>query len=423
MKAGGQRPGEPAEGAAHAWPGLLRLMLARLVLLVGLMAVLSLLLPGDSFAFYAFMALAYVVSILYALWSKDRARVAQFVPLQFVVDLVLVTGVVYFTGGPRSDLSLLYPLIILSAGIVTGPGHAVAITLLSSVTYVTLIVLMKQGVLVPYGPAPVSESWPAVTRALGMRVLVFVCFGLASAYVSQRCQYTDRRLRRFRELAEIVFRNVRAGLMLLDHGGTILMVNERACALLGHEEEELLGRPVNALFAAGAVLLDREQETNAERPPCYFKRPDGSMFPVSLETAKLSLPAEAVPGLDRHGIMEGYLMVFSDISRILELQERIEKAERVKSTVRLAGEIAHEIRNPLAAISGAAQYLQQLERKAMMGDAQSIAQLPKERSRIFGIIVAESGRLDKTIERFVDYTEYSPEAISVRLASTVETHS
>ena len=392
------------------WSGLLGLMFARLVILSGILLGLALLLPGDSMAFYAFMALAYTISIPYALWLRSQKSLASVVPMQFIVDLVVVTGVVYFTGGLRSDLFMLYPLIILSAATVTTPDHALKLTAFSAIIYVTLVILMQQDILIGYvrngGPVPQGE----LARTLILRLFIFACFGLAGAYVSERCQVSDRRMAKFRDMAEVFFRQVKAGLMLLDGDGHILMVNERACRLLGQSESRLLKTPLHGLVGMGSIVPGESQEQSGAA--CYLRRPDGSMFPIGFEMAAVSLPMEAVPGLSRHGHLNGFIMVFSDISRVLEMKEQIKRAERVRAAVELAAEIAHEIRNPLTAISGAAQLLQ--HRDEQHAGRPDVEVHVKEREEALGIIVEQAGRVDRIMERFIDFTEYSPEALKVR---------
>ena len=393
----------------RVWSGLLGLMLARLVVLSGLLLGLALLLPGDSMAFYAFMALAYTISIPYALWLRSQKSLAHVVPMQFLVDLVVVTGVVYFTGGLRSELFMLYPLIILSAATVTAPDHALKLTAFSAIIYVTLVVLMQQGVLIGYakdgGPVPQTE----LARTLILRLFIFACFGLAGAYVSERCQVSDRKLAKFRDMAEVFFRHVQAGLVLLDSDGTILMVNERACRLLGQSEDRLLRAPIQSLVGMGTITPGEKQEKSGAA--CYLRRPDGSMFPIGFEMAPVSLPMTAVPGVSQHGHLNGFIMVFSDITRILEMKEQIKRAERVRAAVELAAEIAHEIRNPLTAISGAAQLLQHRDDQP---SGRPDAEMAGERAEALGIIVEQAGRVDRIMERFIDFTEYSPEALKVR---------
>jgi len=401
--------------ALDGWPGLIGIMLARLVLLIGLMFFLTWLLPGDNIAFYSFMALVYIISIPYALWSRNSKALARLVPLQFIVDLIVVTGVVYFTGGINSDLSLLYPLIILSAGVVSTPKHAIEITVLSIIAYVTLVVLLAQGVLIEYGTSGLQGNQIDVYRDVVLRIVVFACFGAVSAYISQRCHLMDKNLIRFREMAEIILRNVQAGLMLLDEDGNILMMNDRACSLLGREEDDLLGLPIDTVVGSGVVCTDTNCGDRGDAP-CEFERMDGSRFPVSIEMSRLTMPAEIVPGKHkRKGNVVVCVTVFSDIGHIIEMKDKVERAERVRTAVDLAAEIAHEIRNPLAAVSGAAQQLDKLEKKAGEGDAGSAEMLLAERHRIYEIIVTESSRLDRTIERFINYTEYGPDAIEVKL--------
>ncbi len=397
-------------GAEPAWPALLGVMGLRLFLLTALLGILSHLISSDSVAFFALMAMAYVVSIPYALWLRNRDRAGRLSSLQFLVDLVLVTGVVYFTGGWNSDLSLLYPLVILSAGMVSTPLRAAQATVLSILAYLTLLVLLRQGVLVPYGPSMDSSEWGGWSKTVFLRVMLFMCFGAAAIYMSGKCHYADARIERFRKLSEIIFHKVGAGLIVFDEKGLILMANEQACAILGLEEKTLLGSALKEYMTADWV-----QETAhgaGDLSQCYFKRSDGRSVPVSFEIATVALPSEIVAGHREKGTIDGVIMAFHDISPILEMQERIKDGERIQAANEMAAEIAHEIRNPLAAISGSVQVLQRLERRAFLGDQNSASILLNEKNATFDRIVNESSRLDQTIERFIDFTEYSPEAFA-----------
>ena len=73
------------------------------------------------------MGIAFTITIPYSLWLRSKIRTFQFAPLQFLVDLIMVTGLVYFSGGIHSEFTLLYPLVILSAGIAVNPKQAAAI--------------------------------------------------------------------------------------------------------------------------------------------------------------------------------------------------------------------------------------------------------------------------------------------------------
>ena len=391
------------------WWQMATVMSARLVVISGFVAILALLLPGDSLAFYAFMAFAYIATIPYALWLKNRARTRGFLPVQFVVDLLWVTGLVYFTGGMDSDLTLLYPLVILSAGVVSDPLRAMQIAILSALSYVLLVVLMLQGILVSYQPMP-DVGWAHIARTMGLRVFILMLFGLVSAYVSQRCHFADAKLQKFRHVSEIIFRNVRAGLMLLDEQGKILMANERACNLLQQAEDELVGCELSHLLT-GDYRLEPTDETK-DPSPCYFKRSGGEEFPVSYEMSLISLPEEMIPHARGKGTINVLIMVFSDLTSLIKMQETARYVEQMRAATQVASEIAHEIRSPLTAISGSLQLLNKLEKEASTGNKESMLLLDEERDAIHENVVKETLRLDYIVEKFINVASFSPEAVT-----------
>jgi len=132
----------------------------------------------------------------------------------------------------------------------------------------------------------------------------------------------------------------------------------------------------------------------------------------------VSLPGEMVPGLARPGRADICVLVFSDVSHVLEMKERVAKAERVKSAIAMAARMADEIRNPLAAVSGATQLIRQMDRRLALARP-DIAPLllDGDRVQIEQVIERESQRLDEIVQRFINSTEFSPEAIGERLAA------
>ncbi|NCC53094.1 MAG: PAS domain-containing protein [Spartobacteria bacterium] len=389
---------------------VMAIMALRLAVISGFIVVLALLLPGDNLAFYALMAFAYIATIPYALWLRNNVMPVRGLYLQFVVDLVWITGLVYFTGGLDSPLALLYPLVILAAGIVAGPGLALVFTVLSGLAYVLIVVLLEQGILAPYAMQRSDVGWPLIVELLVIRLIIFACFGAASAYVSGQCHYATRKVERLREVAEIIFRNVKAGLVLLDASGKIRMVNDRACELLEQPEETLLGHPLSVLVLDECSLEISPGAGNAK--PCYFRRANGSAFPASYEISTVELPGEILGDGRRAGMITCSLMVFSDIARMVEMQEEAKASGRMRAAANMAAEIAHQIRNPLAAVSGAVQLLNKLEMNVANGVEGSKALLDKERAGLCEQVIRESSRLDRIIEDFIDYAEGSPDALS-----------
>lgn len=245
------------------------------------------------------------------------------------------------------------------------------------------------------------SGWQGVVAALLLVVAI------AAVVVAIR---QTRRMWHHREMVRLLFRNIGSGVVVYDAQGIILLVNEQACRILGREEAEVLNSKVDAYFSGNWISHRLEGEQDLSQ--CYFKRLDGTLFPVTFELATVTLPADALTPRRRYSLIEVVIMTFSDISPVLEMQQKLKDAERMKEAALLAIEIAHEIRNPLAAISGSAQLLQALEERAAGGDRLSRELLDHERVEAFKRIVAESDRLDKVLAHFIDATEASPSSFS-----------
>jgi two-component system, NtrC family, sensor histidine kinase PilS len=399
----------PAEEARDvSWTAMTGLLGGRLAAISAFLIVLSFVLKQDSVAFYSFIAFAYIVTIPYSLWMRNQDKMRRLAPLQFLVDLVFISGLVYFTGGLQNDyLILLYPLIILSAGIILPLRQTVQITVLAIISYALVTVMMSQNILVQYPSGYVSQNLAGNSGGMALRIFVFVAFGIASAYVSRRCDYISKKEKQLRAVTKLIFERVKTGLLLLDAGDRILMANGRACILLGCEEPELIGKSLSSIRLKPDEIKNRDADLKGAAD--YFRRSDGSVFPVSIEDASITFPCDAVPNVNAAGdsSLDARILNFTDLSHFLRLQGQARQLERIKAAAIMAREMAHHIRTPLTGISGAVQILQRNMGSNGLADAPG----GKERQDICRQILAESMRMDKVIQNFLDYAEFSPQDI------------
>lgn len=383
-----------------SWQELTAILVLRLIALCAFLIILSTVMPSDNIAFYAFMGFSFIVTIPYSLWLRKQERCQQFATLQFSVDLITVSGLIYFTGGLDSDLNVLFPLVILSAGIVSTPKQTIQITVLSIVIYALLIILITSNLLIP---SPLSQPQPpmqTVIQSLIIRTFVFLFFGIASAYLSQRCSYINNKEEQFRGMTEIIFRNIHSGLLLLDDHKNILLANPRACEILKHTQQDLTHMTLEDLLEKNT-----QHPTDTLRQTVYFKTKDGTCFPAAYEISTLSLPAEALPRLKiKNGDVRVQILSFKDVSVMLNLQEQIQQAERMQAAAEMAAEVAHEIRTPLTAISGAVQLLDYLDNR---NSTKSAEVLNEEKKELLQQIFQQSARIDRVIQHFLDYSEFS----------------
>ncbi len=389
-----------------SWTTMMGLLGGRLIAISSFLILLSFILKQDSIAFYAFIAFSYIITIPYSLWMRNQDRMRRMAPLQFLVDLVFVSGLVYFAGGLGNDfLILLYPLIILSAGIILPLKQTIQITALAIISYALITLLMAQNILTHYPPTSIRKNIIDASGAIALRIALFVAFGIASAYVSRRCDYISKKEKQFRDIAKIIFEHVKTGLLLLDANDRILMANGRACILLGRDETELIGKTLASIHLKPSEI--KNGDTDLRGAADYFRRSDGSIFPVSIEDARLTMPAEAVPHANASvgSLIDTRILNFNDLSHFLRLQSQTRQLERIKAAANMAKEMAHQIRTPLTGISGAVQLLQIDIKNNTDKESSSTT---KEQQYLCQQIITESIRMDKVIQNFLDYAEFSP---------------
>ncbi len=391
-----------------SWTTMAGLLGGRLAIISGFLIVLSFVLKRDSIAFYAFIAFAYIITIPYSLWLRNQDRMRRLASLQFLVDLVFVSGLVYFAGGWQNDfLILLYPLIILSAGIILPLKQTVQITVLAILSYALITLLMSQNLLVSSSAVASTQNPTDIPGAMVLRIAIFIFFGLASAYVSLRCEYISKKEKLFRNMAKVIFENVRTGLLLLDNNDRILMANDRACVLLGRDETDLLSKTLASIHLNPSEIKGGDPDLRGAS--AYFRRADGSIFPVSIEDSRLTLPAETVPHAlaTADGLVDTRILNFNDLSHFLRLQSHTRQLDRIMVAANMAKEMAHHIRTPLTGISGAVQLLQ----FNLKHSAANEASATKEREEFCHQIVMESIRMDKVIQTFLDHADFSPKDV------------
>ncbi|MDF7823657.1 histidine kinase dimerization/phospho-acceptor domain-containing protein [Pontiellaceae bacterium B12227] len=384
-------------------PELTAILLARLGFL-WLLVLVSLLLPNNDASFYAFMGIAFIITIPYSLWLRSKIRTSQFAPLQFIVDLVLVTGLVYFTGGVQSKLILLYPLVIISAGIVGTPKQAAEITILTIITYILMATLLSNRWIVEYLPTGIT-----VEKSSGVDIFLqgvtFMLFGVAGIYISKRCNYIDAHQKELTETTLALISNIPSPAVLLDKEGNILFANDPLGELLNTDAEQM----------GASRFADWQAENQQDIPESfghstYLHRSNGNPIPVAYESRDFQLPETALLGARGRKNQEITitLLTITDISGALQNIHQLEKVERITAATHIAGEMAHEIRTPLTAISASVQLLRHYEASTTAADWLPNSPRRHDRKELFNHIEDASRQMDDVVKNFVDFAEFSP---------------
>ncbi|MGH7395283.1 MAG: two-component system sensor histidine kinase NtrB, partial [Candidatus Methylomirabilales bacterium] len=222
----------------------------------------------------------------------------------------------------------------------------------------------------------------------------FFLVALLSSHLAERLRETARRLeersfdlRTLESLHRDVVANVPSGLMTLDPAGRIVAFNRAAEAITGYAEAEVRDRPYGAAgfgeIPGVAAFVERGAPPPAlAQAEVTVARRDGVRIPVGISLSPLR---------DQEGRLLGLVAVFQDLSEKKRIEEQLRRADRLAAVGQLAASIAHEIRNPLAAISGSIQVLQE----EMQPQGQT--------RQLLDIVLREADRLKLITGQFLEF--------------------
>jgi two-component system sensor histidine kinase PilS (NtrC family) len=367
-----------------AW--LVKVRIVILTFLLGIELVIARLTPSTFplRLLVEIILLWYATSVFYLLllsrWKECRIQSL----LQVMTDLVLVTMVVYATGGVDSSLNFLYPLVIIVACILLPRTWAYLTAALAFILYGTVLELTYFEVIPSYSTThPGMEALQAIifVNLFGYVAVAYLAGLLADKLrqVDVKLKYTSGVLEDLQALHENIIQSISGGLITTGLDGLISLANTAARKLFERSEEDLLGRQVDQLF------LDPLPGVGSEREHAEVRFVTAGGF---CKTFRVMASALTVPG--RGSI--GYVYTFDDLTEIRRLERDLRIQDRLAAVGRLAAAIAHEIRNPLTSIAGSVSMLS------------GIVDLSEEHRQLLQIVTRESDRLNGIITDFLAYS-------------------
>lgn len=288
-------------------------------------------------------------------------------PLQIfslaLVDVILLSGLLYTAGGPSSGIGNLIIVSVAVANILLGGriGLLIAAMAASGLVYMTFYLGLNH-------PA-------ATTQYMHAGALGSLCFAAALLV-----QSLTRRLQRSESLAERravevadlqalnaqILERMRTGILVLDQQQQVLLANQSAFTLLGNPA--LVGQPLALHCPELVERLQQWQQNPTLRPQDLHTLPHGPLVQPNFVPLK-------------RGGRQSILVFLEDISQIAQQAQQLKLA----SLGRLTAGIAHEIRNPLGAISHAAQLLQ--ESNCLDGSDRRLTQIIQDQSRRINLVI------------------------------------
>ncbi len=346
---------------------------------------------------YLTAGLTYALTLAYIALGRIIGLRSLNLMIQIGGDLLVETLLVYFTGGLDSPFSFLYLVSIITAsmmlfrrgGLLAASGAVILYGGLADLIFYGIIPLPEQAWVVPS-----PTQWTSARLYLNMATNFagFYATALLTSIISEKLQKTfeeldanRQNLAELRALNQNVVESIPSGLITLSQYGTASFINPAGCQILSLQPLVVLGRHVTEL---GFLTIDQWNEVRTQLSSGILIRQEKE-FEVGGERRDVGFAITPLHTLE--GKAAGYTLIFQDLTEMKKMEAELRLKERMAAVGELSAGIAHEIRNPLAAIAGSVQ---------MLKNSKSFT--PQE-ERLMSIVLRESERLNKSIAEFLRF--------------------
>ena len=349
-------------------------------------------LPIDPFFFL--IGLTYALTAVYSMLLRQTEQHRWIVDVQLACDAFVISALIHLTGGIASLFSPLYILPIIAAATVQSQRAALRVGGLSSFLYGLIVYWQYVGtapLLVVLG----ADALPPPRVALytvGLNVFGFISVAALSGYLSEGLRRAGEELKEasnqiadLQAFSDYAINSLTSGLTTTDVTGTVLTLNRAGENIIGITSKSAAGRQVQEMLQlpepCRGIFGPLESRPALPRVEYVFTRADGRQIELGISTAILVTPRGE----------SGFVITFQDVTEARRQEREARMQQRLAAVGEMAAGIAHEIRNPLASMSGSIQILRQ--------------ELPLtgEQAQLMDIVLRESERLNETIKSFLAY--------------------
>ena len=360
--------------------------------------------------FFFLIGLTYALTFVYVLLLRQAEQRRWLIDVQLGCDAVIVSALVHMTNGVSSYFTSLYALPIIAASTIQSQRSGMMVGVLSSVMYAGIVSAQYFGT--PALPVVVGADYQPEPRValfiVGLNIFGFMAVAVLSGYLAERLRRTGAALEQaanqledLQAFSEHVINSLAGGLATTDIEGRILSFNQAAAAITGIAAADAVSRPASEVLQLPAEFRemfgtrgDAAGRENARpklpRVEYLFSYPDGRAIELGISTAILRTERGEA----------GFVFTFQDVTESRRQEREARVQQRLAAVGEMAAGIAHEIRNPLASMSGSLQILRQ--------------ELPlnDEQSQLMDIVLRESDRLNDTIRSFLAYARPQRNALT-----------
>jgi two-component system sensor histidine kinase PilS (NtrC family) len=363
---------------------------------------------GATYTLLSLIGATYLLTLLYALLLRRGVAPSRLVWPQLAGDLAITTLLVFVTGAAQSAYTFFFALSIVAAGALRYRRGVVIVGALSLALMVAVSALGRLKGLLPVVPwaRPWDQSSTEFTRALAQNAVAIVAVAVLAYILGEQLQRTTLSLATERRavadlvsLNQDIVRSLSSGLVTVNEHGQVQSANAAALEIL-ERTGDAAGQPIDALLPG---LGDRIASLRAGES---LRRVD---LVITRGGREQVLGITVSPLRDDRGAALGSVVNFQDLTDLRQLERSMRHAERMATLGQLTAGIAHEIRNPLASISGSVELLAMTPR------------VSDDDRALMAIVTREIDRLNTLITEMLDYASPRPlQAVPLDLRALVE---
>jgi two-component system sensor histidine kinase PilS (NtrC family) len=351
--------------------------------------------------FYVTVVVSFVATLIYRPFVGRIQRPRLFAAVNIATDIVLVSALVLFSGGRDSVFTFLYVVVAIYAAMLFRRHAALACGGLAGLAY-GVVLLAGQLDLIetasgPINPVLLGTLWVVHAGAL---ILVSALTSFLVAELERTGQALDQRtsdLENLQTLHQRTVESLMSGLLTAEPSGRVTSFNQEAERICALSRGLAIGMDMEAILPGVGEIAEVAGESNqGARARMPYRNRDG-------EDLYLGVGAYVLRDLD--GAATGHVAIFQDVSEVVRMERELARSERLAAVGQLAASIAHEIRNPLAAISGAIQVMRDFA-----------ADAGGESKKLMTIVEREVDRLNLLITDFLQFARpgaAKPESVDV----------
>ncbi len=343
-------------------------------------------------SFYYFLSFFYLVTIFYAIFLKKVKDLRQFIFIQIVIDHLFITGLIYFTGGKESFFPITYIFSIIGSSFIFYKRGAFFSASLSTFLYGLILVFQLYHWINPLGRPPFYDP-SQIFYSLILYMATFYIVAFLSSIISEELEKKKGELiqkqfdyNQLETFNRNIIQSLDSGLMTINLSGKIIFLNRTAEKILNQNNDQLKDTSIYDLFPKIDETIDEFKKKTSDPSPDYQRY----QTLLTNEGGKnIYLGFSISPLTDPEGSLIGHTLIFQDITKFKEMEEQMKRLDKMGAIGLLAAGMAHEIRNPLASLSGSIQML-----KADL-------RLKRPQQKLMAIILRESERLNALITDFL----------------------